>query len=213
MLFCTNKVLQQKGFTLIEMMISVGIFVVISGVVLANYNGFNSKVLLSNLAYDLALTIRQAQTYGISVRGSSNNYTYAYGVYMKESAADGSTSEFVFFSDNEITNDYDDPGAGVCSGDCIKLYGLTRGNKIDEFCVNDNGTDRCSSGSTLTDTSLSTLTIMFKRPNPDTIFRVMRGDGTFLTASDIRSATITIVSPKGDTKTITVRPTGQISVN
>jgi hypothetical protein len=196
------------------MMISVGIFVAISGMVLANYNGFNSKVLLSNLAYDLALTIRQAQTFGISVRQSAGgSFANAYGVYIEEDAGDGSTVAFYFFYDDGDYV-YESSGPGACDGECLKKYALTRGNKISAFCINIGAT--CSSG-----TSLKSLTFMFKRPNPDTLFRAVRDNNTVINpdplntslSTAITDATITVQSPKGDTKTITIRPTGQVSVN
>lgn len=204
----TNIPTKSTGFTLIEMMISVGIFVVISGVVLANYNGFNSKVLLSNLAYDLALTIRQAQTFGISVRqGVGGSFANAYGVYIEEDDTSGVTTTFHFFYDTDADNTYDVPAPGTCSGECQKRFALTRGNRISQICV-DTGSLVCSPSA-----SVKSLTMMFKRPNPDTIYKAIRNNDTEITASTIIYATITVQSPKGDSKVITVRPTGQVSVN
>ena len=54
----------KKGFTLVELLVTIVIFVIITGVVLVNSNKFDSSVLLHNFTYDVALTIKQAQTYG-----------------------------------------------------------------------------------------------------------------------------------------------------
>jgi prepilin-type N-terminal cleavage/methylation domain-containing protein len=52
--------LKNKGFTLVELMVTVGIFTIISGLLLARYSNFNQGIILTNLAYDIALTIRSA---------------------------------------------------------------------------------------------------------------------------------------------------------
>src|SRR6185369_4435025 len=73
----------KRGFTLIELLISVAIFVYMTGLLVAKYGNFNQSVLLTDLAYDVALTIRTAQTYGLSVKAvnsSPSPYQYAYGV-------------------------------------------------------------------------------------------------------------------------------------
>ena len=57
-----------RGFTLIELMVTLAIFTIMTSVIMANYPGFNNKIALEVLAQDIALSIRQAQVYGISVR-------------------------------------------------------------------------------------------------------------------------------------------------
>ncbi|MBP9757776.1 MAG: prepilin-type N-terminal cleavage/methylation domain-containing protein, partial [Candidatus Pacebacteria bacterium] len=74
----------RAGFTLIEMLVVIGIIVVISGVILANNSRFGGVVQLQNLAYDIALSVRQAQVYGISVQrfNSSDTFASAYGMHF-----------------------------------------------------------------------------------------------------------------------------------
>jgi prepilin-type N-terminal cleavage/methylation domain-containing protein len=59
---------QQKGFTIIELVVSVAIFAFMTAFLVARYGTFNQGVLLTNLAYDVALTIRNAQSYGLNVK-------------------------------------------------------------------------------------------------------------------------------------------------
>ena len=59
------------GFTLIELIVSVAIFVFMTALVVAKYGNFNQSVLMTDLAYDIALTLRTAQTYGVSVQGQA----------------------------------------------------------------------------------------------------------------------------------------------
>src|SRR3989344_9636523 len=57
-----------KGFSLIEIVVVMAIFMTISSVVVVSQRRFGGNLLITNLAYDVALTMRQAQVYGISVR-------------------------------------------------------------------------------------------------------------------------------------------------
>src|SRR3989344_4615422 len=52
----------ERGFTLVELMVVTGILVVITSLILANNTRFGGAVLLENLAYDIALSMRKAQT-------------------------------------------------------------------------------------------------------------------------------------------------------
>ncbi len=63
-----------RGFSLIELIVVTGIFTVITAVVLANNAQFNNSVLLGNAAYDIALSVRQAQVYGLSTQAYSGEF-------------------------------------------------------------------------------------------------------------------------------------------
>ena len=86
-----------RAFSLIELLVAVSIFVVISTVILANHSRFNSSVLLGALAYDLALSVREAQVFGTSVREFSSSFQVGYGVHFEI----GSPQLFYFFADLE----------------------------------------------------------------------------------------------------------------
>ena len=79
----------QKGFTLIEMMVVLAIFLLISGITLANYPAFNSRVSISTLANGIAVSIREAQVYGVSVKNATTSALGlypSYGVYFNTAA-------------------------------------------------------------------------------------------------------------------------------
>jgi len=61
------KLKANQGFSLIELMVTIGILVLVSGVVFFNHSQFNNHVIIENLAYEISLTIRQAQSYGLQV--------------------------------------------------------------------------------------------------------------------------------------------------
>src|SRR5665213_782983 len=76
------------GFTLIELLVVVAIIVVISAVILIDNNKFGGQVILENLAYDVALSVRQAQVYGIAVKGFNyTNFQAGYGMHFSTATA------------------------------------------------------------------------------------------------------------------------------
>ena len=177
---CYNIHMNKRGFTLVELLVTISIFVVLTGVVLFSQNSFNSSILLTNLAYDTALTIRQAQTYGINIKnfnstGSGNGVFVPYGVHFDM----GAKQSFILFADLSSGPGY----AGVfdrsanplsCQTDkgCVSRYNIKNGNYISKLCINNtsdpSGSDDCSPTS---------LDIEFQRPNPDAVISV-NGDQT-----------------------------------
>ena len=204
----------KDGFSLIEMLIVVALFTIITGAALLNHGRFGESILATNLAYDIALSLREAQSYGISVRESpleGNIFTIGYGVHF--SAADS----FIFFVDRDGNRRYDGTdvnGACVAGGasECLKAYRLERGNTIRSFCGMPSllgGSAECRNFLTV-DTTLSFMDVLFKRPVPDAFVRTSvngQNEGRY------QSGTITIVSPRGrDVRTVEVFQTGQISI-
>lgn len=47
-----------------------------TALVMARYNDFYSGTLFKNLAYDIAITIREAQSYGISVKYNESDSSF-----------------------------------------------------------------------------------------------------------------------------------------
>lgn len=182
----------KKGFSLIELVVSLGIFALLTGLVVVKYGTFNQSVLLTNLAYDIALTIRTAQTYGLSVRNPdavSPSFNYAYGVNFKIA----SNKQFTFFVDRNDNNIYD-------LGEAISPspYSLKKGATISKLCVN----------STSCVTSESELNITFKRPEPKSIICTQFS----CAGSSYEDGTIIILGTDGTTRSVVVKKNGQISV-
>jgi prepilin-type N-terminal cleavage/methylation domain-containing protein len=85
-----------KGFTLIEFIVIMSIFAIMASVALFNFQGFRSNVAVNNLAQDIGLLARQAQTFGWSTIseqsggqikldgvGAGDPLRYANGIYFK----------------------------------------------------------------------------------------------------------------------------------
>ncbi len=197
-----------RGFTLAELLVTLSLFVVLTTIVLFNSSRFNGSILLTNLAYDIAITIRQAQNFGINVREVSNEsdltkkFQHAYGVHFDKDK----NTNFILFADIDDNKKYsNDSTACKDNPECVDTYNFKRVNKISKICVTSLGIDYCS------DPALSKLDIMFIRPNPDAIVKGIKSDNTEY--SNITEAKITISS--GDdtnTRNIVVNSTGQISV-
>jgi prepilin-type N-terminal cleavage/methylation domain-containing protein len=71
-----------KGFTLVELLVVFAIMTLITALILFQHRRFDSSTLLRSLAYSIALSIRQSQVYGTSVRQFGSNFNYSYGVYF-----------------------------------------------------------------------------------------------------------------------------------
>ena len=189
MIFYNHK--QQPGFSLIELLVSVGILTMITTIVLANHTRFNGSVLLGSLAYDIALSVRQAQVFGLSVREFSSDFQVAYGVRIAGS------NEYFLFVDRDGNQKYDDATDAV-----IETYTLGRGHIISEFCgYSSSGTPACSSSFP----AITYLDIVFNRPDPDALMS-SNEPGSY------SRGTVTVMSGSGDTRTIEIASTGQISV-
>lgn len=66
MISLQKQLQKNKGFTIIEFIVVLVIFSIMSGITLFNYNGYRAKIEQTNVAQDIGLTIRQAQVYGLS---------------------------------------------------------------------------------------------------------------------------------------------------
>ena len=187
----------RDGFSLIELLVVMTILTTITSVVLANHSRFNGSVLLGSLAYDIGLSIRQAQVFGLSVRQYADvaeGFQVGYGVHFSDA------SSYIFFADTNENNIYD-----VDTDQILNSYAVGRGHTISRFCgVTSGGTEECNTSPS----PISSLDIVFLRPNPDAI---MTSDLTGV--SEVYSqGIIEVSSPSGDTRRVVVASTGQISV-
>src|SRR5690349_3018843 len=100
-----------RGFTLIELLVVSAIIILITGTILFRQQGFSSATLLRSLSYSIALSVRQAQTYGISVRESatgSGTFAAGYGAYFSNNGCGlGTANRYSLFSDNNANGVYD----------------------------------------------------------------------------------------------------------
>lgn len=182
-----------KGFTLIELMVTVGIFVMMTALVLSKYNAFYSGTVFTNMAYDVALTIRQAQSYGVSVKAdtASNSFNSRYGVRF-----DSPTKfELVSYDPNK--------GGSLQNPNIESYYSLKQGAKFKNiyFKADHSGVSISNLSSTLYGS------VVFQRPNPEPVVCYN------LDCASYSYFEIVMQSGDGSTNhTIIVNSVGQISV-
>jgi type II secretory pathway pseudopilin PulG len=181
----------QAGFTLIELLAVTGIMILITGLVLANNNKFNGTILLQNVAYDIALSIREAQVYGISVQNFNGSYAASYGMHFQRNG--GGSSIYILFADAVTVNGTYD------TGELVQSTTLSGGYQIKDLCSTPPppSAEVCS---------LNSLDVTFVRPEPDAYIRSSAYSGL----ND--SARIQISSVSGATRNIVIGSNGQISV-
>jgi prepilin-type N-terminal cleavage/methylation domain-containing protein len=209
----------QAGMTYVELIVVLSIFAIMSAVVMFNYQGFQAKVDIKNLASDIALKIVEAQK--SSLNGVLPSQTYSdtwkpsYGVYFDSSnIPDAPTDDvehrrkFIYFTDLDQVGDYDTGGFCPTIGldECIDKITISKGDYISAI-------DKCS-GPTCASNSVSPLAITFQRPDSSAIFYY---NGAKLDpASDyfeyiqitVKSAHVNDVTAK-----IKIYPSGRVQVN
>ena len=153
----------QKGFTVLELLVVVTIMAIITSIVLFNNRDLNSSILVSNTAYEMNLLIREAQAYGLGVRGTgdtANAFSYAQGVYFDLSTPD----KVILFSDKDGNGTFT-----ANSNEEIQVYMLDskRAGTILSICK-PSGTGAC-------DALGVAVSVLFKRPNPESIFKTSNG--------------------------------------
>jgi len=179
-----------RGFTLIELMVVSAIFVILSAVVLANHGRFGNLIVLQNLAHEIALSIRQAQVYGISVqRYGADEFDVGYGVYFTSAQPN---TYFLFADAIGSNGTYD-------GGETVRSTQIAGGYVIDDLCVWPNGGASYTCG-------VTDLHILFVRPEPDALIRTVAGGPLY------DRARIDVKANSGDEVSIVVERSGQISV-
>ncbi|MEI7513117.1 MAG: type II secretion system protein [bacterium] len=187
------------GFSLIELMVVIGIFAIISGVVIFDYGKFSSNLVVTNLAYEAALAVRQAQVYGISVKQTltDSNFNASYGVWFDKS----DSQNFYLFADKNNNNKYDS------DSEREESFGMNGSNNISRFCVTDSEGVKCSN-----DSSIDSISIIFKRPEPNAKIYAYSGETPVVNLGS--KAEIMFTSGRGDKEArMTVTNTGQISID
>ncbi len=194
------------GFTLVELLISTAIITIITAIVLVRYGTFDSVTLLKSLAYEVGLTIREAQVYSVSVSDLSGlgNYRSPYGLNFSVGGSDYTLFRF------DSVSSTDRPKYVTPEASDIRTYSLTNGVYVYDVCVWVAGAMDCASDEDVTEQQLD---ISFRRPEFAALFNAHWLDAG--TQNNIERARIELVSPRNTTNIwiVDVNLLGQISIN
>ncbi len=189
-------------------MVVLAIITAITAIVFTNQSSFNKTLILANTAYDVALTLRSAETYGLSSRAAGAAANAPYGVHFLR----GTPGSFMLFADTSPAASCGDPdckpgnyayasGADVL----VQTYTLGNGMTISDFCAFSLGGWSCASSGALT-----SLDIVFARPNP---VPFMSKDGSYSVSFPVTKACLAVASPAGGARFVSVGASGQIIPN
>lgn len=197
-----KNIKSDKGFSLVELILVITIMTIITTVVLVRQATFSGSVSLESLAYEVALTVRQAQFFGVNVRevniGGFKTFESGYGVFFDKL----NPTSFVLFADLNSNYTYDG------TSELVEIYNMTRGNYIKYLCVDSQCSDPSSS-------TFDKLYLTFRRPNPESVIRTdnVANCGTIV-RTGCGLAKIYITSPAENVrdKIVIIRSTGQVSI-
>lgn len=199
-----------RGFSLIELLVVFAIIMSIMAVVFTSQGSFNKTFVLTNTAYDIALTLRDAGAYGLGSRAAGTAANVGYGLHFQNS----SPSSFLFFGDispaASCTMPDCKPGNSVYtsgSDSLVRQYTLGNGVTLTDFCVF-NGNWVCTYAHGGYTGGLTSLDIVFARPNPNPF---MSTNGLYSAA--ITSACLTLSSALGTSRYVAVSASGGITAS
>jgi len=181
-----------QGFTLIEMIVVIGIFVITTGILIADLPGFRNRGSLDLVAQEVATYLRGAQVYSAATLRAEADITKHYGYY--EIAFDKNSNKFYLFgcSAGPFCANFSDPTSA------LETYQLPNNYQIEDLLANDaSGNDY--------------LHVSFKRPRMEASFSV---EPNPVGAQSYESVTIKIKPMGGDQfRCVRVYGIGQIEVD
>ncbi len=189
-----------RGFTLVEMLVVLGIFFTVSSLVLVRERRFHSDTHATNVAYTLALIMREAQVSSLGSRevGSSGLFTAGRGIRF-DVLEPNSFFLYVDINNNERWDNGDVKLATHIFADDTSLRDVCAVGQTQSNCMM---TGSISS-------RITHLDIVFLRPNPEPSIRT---SCIFSCANPFAHADITVVSPNNISRLIRISSTGQISI-
>ena len=201
--------------TVIELIVVLSIFAVLSSVILFNYTAFQSRVDIQNLANDMTLQIVNAQNSALDGLLPANGYVPdnpgypstpwrpSYGVYFSSTTAPdlngADNKDFISFIDLNNNNNFN---GSNCQGECLSDYGITKSDYISDISIFYGNSP----------TSIPNLTVTFARPNSGA---ALYSNGVIIpNISNVSYIQITVLDPTGKNPSyIDIYPSGRVQIN
>lgn len=197
---------EQKGFTLIEMLIVMAIFVVMSGTFLFSFGEFQDRTRLENYSYAVALAVRRAQSIGITssfsptedlvIATEIGNVRPVGAYFVYDQVEDVYESDITIYQDLNRNGVFDSGDTNLGGGE------LPPGVRITAICEVQLVT-RCRRS----DSVGEDVSVNFRRPSPDPMIHI--GDGGVLSEDTLA---IRIEDKIGDAAFVMVEQSGFIHV-
>lgn len=155
------------------MTVVIAIISIMTATIVGNQGSFRSATVATNMAYEVAATIRQAQLFGIGVRQAASgddDLTDTYGVEFTA----GSPTYSLFRERGTPDGECDGGGCncGDPSGECVEQVRMLQQVQVEAICATANAS--LSSADLLASASAcaqETLSATFTRPNPEATIR------------------------------------------
>lgn len=175
-----------KGVTLIEMMVVLAIFGILLSIVVFNYNKFTDDTVLTNMAYEVALSVREAQLFGTAVKGQTSEFGHPVGLYFTQN----SDSYVLFIDNNDLKFNSPDTTYNTLT--------LLRKITISGLKISSSG--YCGG-------SLSSAVVLFKRPDVEPYVGTNSSD-----AEKYKKLQIQLITKGGKSKYVIINEVGSIEV-
>ncbi len=192
---------QAKGFSLVEILVVISIFIIITSLILANYPSFNDRLDLTRAVQTITLSLRQAQAYGSAVKefNTASNCFPGYGINFQLS----SPQDYFLFADVNANGRYDSNISSVCNGattELIQRFHIETKSKIFNICGNQK---TASPGAC----NISSLTVIYLRSAIGLNITIKDNNG-----NNYADAEVVIRSARGVDKKVVFWVSGQIAV-
>ena len=188
------------------MLVSLAILTILSAVLLSSHASFSNSIIITNAAYDVALSLRNAEGYGIGSRGYGAVVNTGYGLDFTPTTP----TSYRFFADTSPAAGSSapdaKPGDGVYTAGqdaLVTTYRIGDGITISDFCGLMNGNWKCASQGN----SLTQMDIVFTRPNATPTITGIIGASTHA----LSAACLTLSTPQGSSRYVSVSLGGLVS--
>lgn len=198
---------RQAGMSYIELIVVLSIFTTMSSIIIFNYDIFQAKIDVKNLASDVAIRIVEAQKSSVSGKFPpsaqqayiSPTWKPSYGIYIDRIA---DPKSFTYFTDLNQNDIYD---VSTCPGtlECLEKISITKGNTISNLEV-------FYTTAPTTAVSAQNVTFLFKRPNSEAI---IISTSPLFSSTQVSHFQVTVTTPKGVSGLIKIYRSGRIQIN
>lgn len=137
--------MENKAFTIVELLVVTSIIVLITALTLPNYRSGSNQLALQRSAHKISQDLRRAQEFAISVKDFNGSAPQGYGIYFDLDQP----NRYLMFADLNGDQGYSDSG-----------------EKVEEFILENNIT----LSSLVPVTAGNSLTVIFIPPDPNIVF-------------------------------------------